>query len=376
MAKIKKNKEKNYYYFRESLGYDAYGKRCHPYKSGFKTKGEAEIYQAKLRIAFAEGTYVKASKTTFLEFIKEWFEFYRRNVEKTTAQNRWPLIKNHIVPYFEGKRLDKITPRMLDDFYSKKLGEGLSGKTVRELHNLLNRAFSQAVKWSYLQNNPVANATPPRVVKKEMVVWDEGELKRFLRLIESRDDYALYLLLITTGMRKGELLGLKWCDVDFDKGKLHIRRSLCRVNGEGLVLKNPKTTQSNRQISISSYVRDVLRKHYEKQQKVIKAYQGHFNLEELVFCNSKGTFKDPNNLLREFNHIIKTASLPKVTIHNLRHLHATLMLKNGENPKVVSERLGHSRIGITMDTYSHVVPDIQDAAALRFEEAYLSKQGA
>ena len=372
---IKKNEKTNTYYFRTS-GKDAYGVRVQPFKGCFKTKKEAVNYLAKLRLELDGGTYVKPYKNTFPEFIKEWFEFYCRNVEKTTAQNRWPLIKNHIIPYFGGKRLNQITSKMIDNFYSKKLGEGLSGKTVRELHNLLNRAFSQAVKWSYLQNNPVVNATPPRVEKKETIVWSEGEFKRFLSLIESRDDYALYLLLITTGMRKGELLGLKWCDVEFDKRKLHIKRSLCRIIGEGLVLKNPKTANSNRQISISTYVRDVLRKHYETQQEVIQAYQGHFNLEGLVFCNSKGTFKDPNNLLREFNSIIKSASLPKITLHDLRHLHATLMLKNGENPKVVSERLGHSRIGITLDTYSHVLPDIQVSAAMRFEKAYLSKQGA
>lgn len=245
------------------------------------------------------------------------------------------------------------------------------------MHNLLNRAFDQATNnWSYLQNNPVTKATPPLVEKKEMVVWDEGELKRFPRLIESKEDYPLYFLLITTGMRKGELLGLKWCDVDFDNGKINIKRSLCRIKGEGLVLKRTKTTKSSRQISISTSVLEVLRKHYKKQQEVIEAYQGYFNFEGLVFCNSKGTFKDPNNLLREFNRLIKSAALPKVTIHNLRHLHATLMLKNGENPKVVSERLGHSRTGITMDIYSHVLPDLQVAAALRFEEAYLSKQGS
>lgn len=368
---IKKNEKTNTYFFRASLGYFNDGSRAQPRRSGFKTKKEAINCEAKLRMEFEEGIYVKPNKNTFPEFIKEWFEFYCSNVEETTAQNRWPLIKKHIIPYFEGKRLNKITTRMIDSFYSKKLGEGLSRKTVRELHNLLNRAFSQAVKWSYLQNNPVANATPPRVVKKEMVVWSEGELKRFLRLIESKDDYVLYFLLITTGMRKGELLGLKWCDVDFGNGKIHIKRSLCRIKGKGLVLKTPKTAKSNRQISISPYVLEVLRKHYEKQNEVVRECKGHFNLEKLVFCNSKGFFKDPNNLLREFNRLIESASLPKITIHDLRHLHATLMLKNGENPKVVSERLGHSRIGITMDTYSHVLPDIQVSAAKRFEEAYL-----
>lgn len=368
---IKKDEKTNTYYFRVSLGKDENGKRIQKYKSGFKTRSEATKYLAKLRVEFAEGTYFKPAKKEFTDFIKEWFEFYRGTVEKTTAQNRWPLIKTHIIPYFAGKRLEQITPRMLDHFYKQKQEDGLSGKTVREFHNLLNRAFSQAVKWSYLQHNPAANATPPKATTKEISVWNDEEVKRFLNLIESRDDYAFYLLLITTGMRRGELLALKWCDVDFDKEKIQIRRSLCRLTGEGLVIKTPKTKKSRRQISISTYVRDVLKNHYEKQQKAAQAFQGPFNQEELVFCSTKGTLKDPSNLLREFNGIIESALLPKVTIHDLRHLHATMMLRNGENPKVVSERLGHSGIGITLDTYSHVIPDIQAAAAKRFEEAYL-----
>ena len=144
---IKKNIKKNHYYFRVSLGKDQYGNRVQPYRSGFKTQKEALTCLAKLRMEFEEGKYIKLNNHNFNDFMKEWFnDFYCRNVEKTTSQNRWPLIKNHIIPFFEGKTLEQITPRMLDVFYSKKLGEGLSGKTVRELHNLLNQAFSQAVK--------------------------------------------------------------------------------------------------------------------------------------------------------------------------------------------------------------------------------------
>lgn len=173
-------------------------------------------------------------------------------------------------------------------------------------------------------------------------------------------------MIIFTGLRRGEALGLKWEDVDFKKGKIRVVRSLAQTKDKGLFLKDVKTQSSKRQVSISPFLIKKLQEHKEKQQK----YYGEL---ELVFTSLEGTFKDPRNLLRDFNRLTKDAGLPKCTIHDLRHLHATQLMINGINPKVVQERLGHSRVAVTLDLYSHVNEDLQIDAALSFEQNFFDK---
>jgi integrase len=356
-----------------AIRYDAGngGQRKQKYKGGFKTKKAAQEYLNKVLAELDEGTYVEPNKEPFTTYIESWFNMsYKPSVEETTAETRWRYIEKHIMPFFGETPLNLITTKKLDNFYYVKLKEGLSPKTVREFHNLLRSALTQAVKWSLLKINPALDATPPKLLQKEIQLWTKEQTKNFLKVLEAEKVYPIFELIIFSGLRRGEALGLKWDDIDFLKGKIHVRRSLAKIKEKGLYLKDVKTKCSKRQVSISPYLIKRLQEHKRNQDKEKKVLGAAYQDNGLVFCTFDGNLKDPRNLLREFDRLIKKANLPKITIHDLRHLHATQLMISGVNPKVVQERLGHSRVAITLDLYSHVNEDLQVEAAIRLENDF------
>lgn len=347
------------------------GKRIQRAKGGFKTKKEAQEYLVNAINEVNQGNYLQPSKEEFSTFIDRWFNtYYKRNVAETTADISWCLIKGHLIPYFNKQVISSITTYQLDCFYNEKLEEGYSAKTIRELHSLLRRAFEQAIKWSLLKFNPAVNATPPKEKIKERHTWSKNDIKKFIDTAKLSEEATIYIIAIFTGMRRGEILGLKWQDIDFNLKKIYVTRSLAFTSEKGLFLKDVKTSKSRRQISLSPYIIDVFKQHQVIQNNFKEKLGEDYLDKSLVFTSINGNFKDPRNLLREFSRLTKKAGLIKISFHDLRHTHATLLLKNGENPKVVSERLGHSRVGITLDLYSHVTDDIQEEAALRLEESF------
>lgn len=204
-------------------------------------------------------------------------------------------------------------------------------------------------------------------------LWRTEETKRIIDLITDKGLESIYVLDFFTGMRQGEILGLKWSDIDFKAGTIHIQRSLTRVKSTGLILKDVKTESSNRIVVVSDYILDILsnRKNAQETQKTAfgPCYQDH----GLINCLEDGIPQDPRNLLRQFYGFLKEANLPSITFHDLRHLHATTLMALGENPKIVAERLGHSRVQVTLDTYSHVSTEMQRQSANRFEQAMLNE---
>ncbi|MDV2684010.1 site-specific integrase [Alkalihalophilus lindianensis] len=197
------------------------------------------------------------------------------------------------------------------------------------------------------------------------------QAKHFLEITEKEKMHIPYLIAIFCGLRRGEVLGLKWEDIDLGKGKLRVRRSLTRINGR-LSFKEPKTLKSKRQISISPFVITKLKEHKNKQEVLMTRFAQVYQNNDLIICTEVGKPKEPRNLLREFYRLTEKANIPRISFHDLRHTHATHMLEIGENPKIVAERLGHTRVAITLDTYSHVNQDMQDRAADKFESAYFS----
>ncbi|NHM33565.1 site-specific integrase [Neobacillus terrae] len=183
----------------------------------------------------------------------------------------------------------------------------------------------------------------------------------------------MLLFLIVKKVRRGEVLGLMWPNVDFDAGTIHIQRSLTRVKEKGLILKDVKTESSNRIVVVSDYILDILRNRKEFQEKQKQLLGPGYQDQGLINCLDDGKPQDPRNLLRQFYGLLKEAGLPKFTFHQLRHLHATVLMAMGENPKIVAERLGHSRVQVTLDTYSHVSTEMQRQSANRFEQMMLKE---
>lgn len=236
------------------------------------------------------------------------------------------------------------------------------------MYAVLSKTLRAAERWGLIEKNTAALVSPPRPQKREMRVWTLGEVRQFLQASEKRKFYIAYVLAVFTGMRRGEILGLRWSDIDLEKGVIHVQRTLYKTKGK-LVFQEPKTRGSKRSIVISPIVISALKKHRVRQQemrlKLGQAYVDH----DLVVCSWNGNPVDPSDLNEDFKMAIKKAGVPQIRFHDLRHTHATILLQLGEHPKVVSERLGHSSVTITLDTYSHVLPDMQRALAENLEAA-------
>ncbi|MED1202574.1 tyrosine-type recombinase/integrase [Heyndrickxia acidicola] len=264
----------------------------------------------------------------------------------------------------------------IDHFYDDKIDEGYSAAYIRHMHNLLRQAFEQAVKWELIKSNPVVNAKPPKVKNPEKTTWNIEEVNRFLTTVKNKSYGIAYILAIFTGMRRGEILGLKWEDITFGNKKIHIKRSVSYVQNKGLLVKEPKTSKSKRQISISEHVINQLKTHKEKQLFTKDNMGYKYEDNDFVITTENGKPINPRNLLRQFYEMMEKAQVPRISFHDLRHTHATIMMEQGENPKVVSERLGHSRVAVTLDLYSHVSDDLQEKAATKFEQTLFNRNNS
>ena len=269
-----------------------------------------------------------------------------------------------------------LQPSHLQEYYAKALMDGrrdgkggLSPRTVQHHHRVLAEALNHAVKWGLVARNVATAVDPPRPVHKEMVNSTPADIKQLLATAQGTPYYDLIFTALYTGMRRGELLGLRWCDVDPDLATLSVIQTLQRRYGGEYIFKEPKTIKSRRLISLPPSLAILLR---ERKAGVIAERSNlglTFTDNDLVFSHYDGTPFDPSTVSHTFNRIARKAGLPQMRFHDTRHAHASLMLRNGIHPKIVSERLGHSTIAVTIDLYSHVTPGLQEAAALRFEDA-------
>lgn len=249
-----------------------------------------------------------------------------------------------------------------------KAGKGL--RTVRYAHQVLHSSLEHAIKLGVIGRNPAKAAIPPRPKAKEMKYFDENQVQQFLIAAQTSKDrfYALYHLAFTTGMRMGELLGLKWIDMDKDQAALHIKRQLTRLHGIGLRLTPPKTKAATRRIDLGQQSIEVLNQHQERQFRDMVAAGDRWQENDLIFASTIGTFINPSNLRREFKPLLEKAGLPQIRFHDLRHTAASLMFNNGIPVIVVSRRLGHAQPCTTLDVYGHLIPSKQQEAAVLMDE--------
>lgn len=325
-------------------------------KGGFHTKKEAQLAAAEVEKKILNNTYTEITEMTLGSFIIEWMNSVaKNNMRPSTFSNRKIIINKRIIPELGSLKIKEITPPTIQNFYNKLYEEGLSTSYVRTIHNLLNSMFQHAYKWDMIHVNIMDKVDAPKPTQKEMKTWNIDEINRFLKVSENEPTYIAFLLAIHTGMRIGEILGLRWKDIDEVNKTIHITQTLVRIGGK-VFFQEPKTKNSRRQIAITSQLLTELKKHKLRQSTEA----------DLVVTTELGTPYNPRNLLRVFDRLIKKAEVPKIRFHDLRHTHATLLLKLGENPKIVSERLGHSKVSITLDVYSHVLPDMQKQTAERF----------
>lgn len=252
--------------------------------------------------------------------------------------------------------------------------EGLSAEYIRYLHSILKSFFKYQIRIQSIAKSPVELAVPPRIGRKEQKTWTIEEAVRFLETVKNDNQtyYIVYLLAIYTGLRRGEILSLRWRDCDLNQGKISVRQTLY-YNNQHFEFLEPKTSRSNRLVSIPSTVIQELISHRHHQDKRKKEMEAVYNDFDLIAANEFGAPINPRTLTGHFRRMIQKANVPKIKFHGQRHTHATILLQIGEHIKIVSERLGHSNAAMTMNVYSHVTSDMQREAARKFELALEGK---
>ncbi|NTW28899.1 MAG: site-specific integrase [Coriobacteriia bacterium] len=300
---------------------------------------------------------------TLAEYLKCWLEDYAMpNVAGKTYERYERIVRLDVVPHLGHVKLADLKPLQIQSFYSellrsgRKKGGGLAPLTVRHIHRLLHKALYQAVRWELIGRNPVDGVDAPRVQRKEMNALDREGLTRLLNLLRGTKFYMPVIIAATTGMRRGEIMALRWSDVNFDAGTLRVSRSL-EQTGNGLALKEPKSRYSKRTISLAQATVDALRTHRANHDT---------GPEGLIVCRPDGTYWPPDQLSAEFHRIVRRNGFT-IRFHDLRHTHASNLLRDGVPINVVSRRLGHSEPSITLNVYSHVLPGMQEEAAAKVD---------
>lgn len=347
-------------------------------------KQAEELLTHKLK-ELHDGTFIEPAKMTLGAWLRRWVSAYCRvNLRRTTCESYESFIDHHILPALGHMELTKLRPLHIQELLSHKIKNGradgkeggLSPRSVKYIHTILHEALKHAVKLEIVPRNVAEAVTPPRETKAELQVWDVSQVNAFLEAASKHRLYPLFLLALTTGMRRGELLGLRWQDIDWKRKTISVCQTLV-VTKEGIQFQEPKTNAGKRVIAVDNDVLEVLKFWRIRQTSELTARQTVYGAAEknslLVFCSIAGTPVSPRNLARIFETLIKKAKVPPLSLHGLRHTSATLMLKENIPAKVVSERLGHSKVGITLDTYSHVLPDMQREAADKISQVIKAK---
>jgi integrase len=332
----------------------------------FYGKTRKEV-QEQLKVALLEqkqGTLVTSPQQTVEQYLKYWLENVHRQSIRVLSYVRYEeFVRLHLVPAIGHIQMQKLSPQHLQALYARKLDEGMAPKSVIFMHNLMHKALKDAIRWNLVSRNVCDAVSPPRRKRFETHPLNTEQVHQLLEAARGHPQEALFVLALATGMRRGELLGLKWQDINFAMGSLQVRRTLNYVPHKGFVEAEPKTEKSRRSIMLAPFALEVLLKHQTRQQ-VAKAKAGDaWQERDLVFCTSRGTPLDPRTQVHlPFKKLLKQAGLPNIRFHDLRHSTATMLLSMGVHPKVVQELLGHNQISMTMDIYSHVMPTLQQEA--------------
>jgi integrase len=329
----------------------------------------------KLTKAMADrdgGLVFDAGSLTIGEYLDRWLtDTVKGTVRTSTFERHEQIIRGHLTPALGRVKLKKLTPAHVRSVHREKLEEGLSPATVRKIHSTLHKALSQAVADGLVPRN-AADVKAPRPAPEEMRPLSEAEARTFLDAAREAGDRfeAVYVLAITTGLRRGELLGLRWDDADLDRGTLRVGRALVREGGRHVVGET-KTRRGRRLVNLTPRTVAALKAHRRRQLEERMRLSDLYEDQGLIIASNVGTPLNPENLVKRFfKPLLKKAGLPEIRFHDLRHTCATLLLGRGVHPKIVQELLGHATIAMTLDTYSHYLPSMGDQASGAMGDAF------
>jgi len=340
-------------------------------QGGFRTKKEAQQALDKAKVALAENRFVVPTNITLRSFLEdEWLPTIKKTVRPTTYSSYEGHVRNHLVPRLGSIQLRRLNAATINAHYAfladqgNLKGEGLSPASIRRVHATLHRALRDAVRWQRLYYNPADAADPPRASaeRSELDVWSCDELKAFLANVRDDRLYPLWLLYSTTGLRRGEALGLQWGDLDLEARRLVVRRSLVPVDGVPQ-LSEPKTKHGRRTLPLDSATVSVLREHRLEQREQQMRNRKVWEDGDWVFTDERGRPLDGNLVTKKFTVLSARAGVRHIPLHSVRHTYASIALGNGMNVRDLSARLGHSTTAFTLDFYVHAIPAVEEEAA-------------
>jgi len=339
-----------------------------------KTRQEAAEKLTKALNDVRLGTLPEPGRMTVGEWLDIWLQDYKKSsLRPTTFDSYATIARCHLKPALGGIPLKDLRPEHLQRLYNDKARSGLSATTVRYIHAVIGQSLRQAVRNRLVARDVSEATTLPRQDNKEIKPLTREQAQRLLAFAKEDRLYPAIYLELSTGLRRGELLALRWDDLDLRAGTVTVRRGLVRVredDGRGgrstrLLFQEPKTPAGRRVIPLSDQALAELRRHKARQNQEKLLLGAAYRDNGLVFCTEDGAPYDPRNFARRFETLLKRAGLPHIRFHDARHSFATMLLELGEHPKVVQQILGHSRIGVTLDTYSHVSLDLEKRAVAR-----------
>lgn len=345
------------------------GRRRQKWHGGFSTRKEAEAARAKLVHEFNSGTYVEPTTITLEDWVRShWLPTIQGRVKPSTFDSYRRNMDLHVLPSLGQRQLRQIAPTMLDSLYAelsasghKNLPVGLSPKTIRYIHTIVHKALADAVDAGVVGTNVAERAKPPRpraAGPNAINFWEPHQLRDILKSVEGDRLQAAWHLSAMTGMRRGEVLGLRWKDVDLNANRISVHQALVSVGYE-VITSSPKSHQA-RVIDLDAETSARLKEHKARQaEEWGEDYPDH----GLVFCREDGSPIHPHSFSQRFERLVRRCGLPTIRLHDLRHTHATIAIKAGVPVKVVSERLGHETPAFTLKQYAHVVPGMQAEAA-------------
>jgi integrase len=353
---------------------DATGKRKQRWHSFRGTKREAQRECARLISELDKGTAVEPSRIRVAAFLERWIEHMAGQVSPRSHERYAEIARKNLVPLLGGLALTKLQPANISQVYAKALASGrrdgsggLSARTVTHMHRVLREALQQAVQWQMLARNPADAVKPPKVERKQMSVLDTDAT---IELIEAARPYRIFvpiLLGVLCGLRRGEIAALRWRSVDLDTGQLMVVASIEQTKA-GCREKETKSGRS-RAVALPATLIEELRRHRAKQAEELLPLGVRLTDDHYVVTQEDGTALQPHSLTQAFTRFVAERGLKRIRFHDLRHSHATHLLAAGVHPKIASERLGHSKVGITLDLYSHVLPGMQAEAEAAVDDA-------
>ncbi len=377
----KNGKQTTRWYVVVDVGMAADGRRRQKWHGGFRTRKEAEIARAKLVDDLHTGSYVVPGRQTFAEWVRNsWLPMTEGRVKPSTFHSYRQNMEIHVLPVLGSRPLQQLTVMMLNALYARLQSEGsghgaLSAKTVRYIHTIVHKALEDAVDAGLAAKNVADRAKPPRPSRRstrEVGSWEAHELAQFLASVRGTRLEAVWRLAAMTGMLRGEVLGLRWADVDLAAARLSVRHALVAVAYD--VIESTPKSHNARVIDLDPETVELLRTHRQQQMQERQEWGVDYEDHDLIAAREDGSPVHPHLFSQSFGRLVSRATLRTIRLHDLRHMHATLALKAGVPVKVVSERLGHESPAFTLKQYAHVIPGMQAAAAALVAEL-IKEQG-